>query len=89
MSGLTSEGVLMEFVDVSKEFEKLNFSSKGYWSRGTFCRLFAPILLKQHKKIFYFYCDMIIRCDLQDLYKTQLQNNVLAGVKDVFFNKED
>jgi len=53
-----------------------NMSSAAYF------RLFLPEILIAYKKCIYLDCDLVVNADLEELFATTLERNLLAVVKD-------
>lgn len=54
-----------------------------YITIASFYRLKLASLLPNEDKIIYFDCDMVANSDLQELFDTNLDNNLFAGVQDI------
>jgi len=56
--------------------KRKNMSSAAYF------RLFLPEILTAYKKCIYLDCDLVVNADLEELFATTLERNLLAVVKD-------
>ena len=63
--------------------EYLNVKTHKYITIPTFYRLKLPSLLKNIQKVIYFDCDMVVTSSLSELYNTDLQGCIIAGVRDI------
>ena len=64
-----------------KEYEKV--CTHKYITLATYYRLKLASLLPNINKIIYFDCDVVINSSLNDLFGINLNNNLVAGVKDI------
>ena len=55
----------------------------NYISMATYYRLKLSSLLPQIDKIIYFDCDMVVNSSLSELYNVNLDDYLIAGVKDI------
>ncbi|MBQ7524453.1 MAG: DUF4422 domain-containing protein [Alphaproteobacteria bacterium] len=80
------ENVNITFIDVEpylREVDKSIFYIHGYFSIAVYWRLFIPRILKNFDKVIYLDCDTVVLSDIADLYKENLGDNIIGGVKDV------
>jgi len=84
----------IEFINVSKEFEKylINTGNMGSWTVETYFRLITPWILKEFDKIIYMDCDIICNSDISYMYNMDIGNNLIAGALDIpqisiFYNR--
>jgi lipopolysaccharide biosynthesis glycosyltransferase len=75
----------IEFINVSKEFEKFSLSTgnMGSWTVETYFRLITPWSLEKFDKIIYMDCDIICNSDISLVYNKDIENNLIAGVPDI------
>lgn len=66
------------FVDEYRSIFYLN----SYPTIATYYRFFIPAIFENFEKILYLDCDLIINCDIADLYNINLENNIAACVRD-------
>ena len=71
-------------IDAS-EFE--GFPINERWSKSIYFRYLIPNLLPSHKRALYLDADILILKDLGTLYNLPLEDNLIAGVSDVFEKK--
>lgn len=62
-----------------------SFPVKRHWQPTTYYRLLAPEIVP-HEKIIYLDSDIIVNDDLANLYQIDLENHVLAAVRDASEN---
>lgn len=70
-------------VDHSR-FQNLHINNR-HVTKATFYRLLLGEMLKEDKCI-YLDSDVIVRCDLKELYSYDLQSDYLAGVRDLWID---
>lgn len=76
--------VKVEFVNINNLPEYIKPTSPNYntkYSKLSMCRLYFTKFIKEDK-ILYLDADTLIMGDLKELWKTDLKDNVLAGVKE-------
>lgn len=83
---------LKSIKDCNIEFKHINKSdfddykkvcTHKYITIETYFRLKLATLLPDVDKIIYFDCDMVVNSSLYDLYNTNLDNYLIAGVQDI------
>ena len=70
-------------VDVNSYIDKELLYENFHFSKEMYYRILIPTILSQYEKVIYLDCDMVVLGDLSELYQTDLQGYVLAGVSDV------
>ena len=84
ISKYQKENMTITYADVSAQIS--TFASKlklrDYYTNAIYFRLFIAQLFPQYDKAIYLDCDIVIRCDLAELYDTSLENAYLAAVPD-------
>ena len=75
----------INFVKINKEdFEDYKpVCTHKYISIATYYRLKLASLLPQIDKIIYFDCDMVVNSSLSDLFNVDLNDYLIAGVRDI------
>lgn len=75
----------INFVDIDSSLftEYMNVKTHSYLSIASFYRLKLPSLLPNVDKIIYFDCDIVVNSSLKELFDTDIENYLLAGVQDV------
>lgn len=72
------------FIDAKLIMEEFNdLSQKFYISKTSYLKFVIARELPEVDKIIYLDCDLIIQSSLSELYKTNLEGNLIAGVEDV------
>lgn len=77
-------GSLLEvvFLDVKSLIKSLKIETNYHLSQQTFFRLLVGDFFPNLNKIIYLDTDTIVCSDIAELYQTDMQENVIAGVKD-------
>lgn len=70
-------------IDISMFEDYKKVATHKYITIATYYRLKLAQLLPDVKRIIYFDCDMVVNTDLSELFNTDLENNIIAGVKDI------
>lgn len=77
------EHASIRFLNVSSYFENLSLFIDQHLSVETYYRLVIPDIMPDYKKILYLDADMIIEGDIANLFHTDIENKMLAAVKDI------
>ncbi|MBP3437711.1 MAG: glycosyltransferase family 8 protein [Clostridia bacterium] len=79
-------GFKIDFVDISKEVEKIKSRLKNvyHFSVVTYYRLFIASLFPQYDKVLYLDCDLVVLGDVSELYCVALGDNILAAAPEQF-----
>lgn len=80
LESFRSDEISVDFLAVDKENFAL-FPVKRYLKVATYYRLIAAEMV-DYAKIIYLDCDIIVNCDLADLYNIDLQGQVIAAVRE-------
>lgn len=65
------------------KIDKSIFKIHSHFAIPTYYRFFIPTIFSEFKKMIYLDCDIIILDDIAKLYETEIQDNILAAVKDI------
>lgn len=79
-------GVVIEFVDISRQLEKVMsyFKDVYHFSIATYYRLFIASLFPQYDKIVYLDCDIVVLGDISELYHMPMGDYILAAAPEQF-----
>lgn len=80
------KNVSLRFFDVQRFYDEnkdVEFKTLEYISIATYNRLFIPEIFKNYNKVLYLDCDIVVKGDLSDLYKIELEENLIAGIADM------
>ena len=73
----------IEYLNMKSLFEEFDRLEEGHITFAAYYRMMIPDLLKGHSKCLYLDGDIIACCDLYELYKIELGNDYIAGVKQI------
>lgn len=73
-------------IDVNR-FQQCPIEEHQHISLATYYRYLLPSLFPEYDKIIYLDCDLIVRCSLCDLFKTNIENNYIGGVIDIIYKE--
>ena len=69
------------------KYKDINFSIHNHFTKAVYYRLFIPQILNQYEKIVYLDTDLIIKQDIADFYKENIQNYSLGAIEDFEMNR--
>jgi len=75
------KNVSLRFVDVSHIIDNYTFTYSQHHSKYNFYRLTAPEVLSEYNKIIYVDCDLVVNCDISELYNIDLEDNYVAATR--------
>lgn len=70
--------------DIIIDMKRLHVSS-AFYAAEAYYRLFSPWILKHYSKAIVLDIDLIVKSDLAELYDTDLNGKLAAGVKDILW----
>jgi len=82
---LEKNNVKIEFVNVKDFINQYRpiLHIHAYVTIATYFRFFISDLFKNFDKLVYLDCDIIVNCDIADLYNIDLNGNIAACVRDI------
>lgn len=85
----SEDNIEIEFVNVQKQLERLKdkLLVRDYYSNATYYRILIPNMYKQYDKAIYLDADIIILEDVAKLYNTDMEDALLAGVPEPWFEE--
>lgn len=90
---LSSDNMEISFLDVGSRVSGYALEAKEHITTETFYRFLILDIFKEYHKVIYLDCDMIVCCDIADLYHTEMGDDMVAAVADADFagqcNKKD
>ncbi len=74
-------GFAIDFVDISEDVKSIKARLKNvyHFSIVTYYRLFIASLFSEYDKVLYLDCDLIVKGDISELYRTEIGDNILAA----------
>lgn len=84
-----NENIIIEFVNVSKNLEKLEdkLLIRDYYSNATYYRILIPNLYPEYEKVLYLDSDIVILDDIAKLYNINIKKYLIGGVPEHWFRK--
>jgi lipopolysaccharide biosynthesis glycosyltransferase len=81
------EAFSINFINVSEYFDKADLFVSRHITIETYFRLLIPYLFMEYPKIIYLDGDMICRTDIASLFDTNIEDYLLAAVRDTDVSK--
>lgn len=83
-------GVTIRFIDVDRNIFSQMPIGEERWPSEAYFRFVAPDLLPEEiRKVIYFDCDIIVQCNLHELWDIPMDNNSVLVVPDIaVYNKK-
>lgn len=82
---LKRKNVSIRFIDMVKYTngvdQRWSIPDEKKWSRAIYYRMLIPYILSNFEKVVYLDCDIINFCDIAELYKIELENNLIGAVR--------
>lgn len=69
-------------IDTEKEFSEINYKNNEYITLSTYNRFLIPQLCPDLDKVLYLDVDIVVMCDILQLYKIDLENFALGAAWD-------
>ncbi|WP_273213749.1 DUF4422 domain-containing protein [Helicobacter rodentium] len=83
---LNKDNISVRFIEISSEVGKATqgyqrdiLDTRGHMTSSTYFRFWIPSVFSNYKKIIYLDSDIIVLNNIQNLYETDLGNNVLGA----------
>ncbi len=76
------KNVHLRFIGVSSYIAGLKLHEREYCNVSTYLRFAILDLLHKYKKVIYLDGDIIVNCDIADMYKIDLEQNLVAACRD-------
>lgn len=86
LSSLCDENFYIRFIDISPYLEDVDpeiFQLNAQFSTATYYRFFIPEIFRRFSRLLYLDCDIVAHHNLAELYRTDIQDHVLAAVPDI------
>lgn len=82
---LAKDNVSIRFCDVTELMmcNKDNWHVKGQYSKSVYYRFFIPQIFNNYNKVLFLDADIIVNCDISELYNIELGDNLIGAVKDI------
>lgn len=73
----------IRFFDVNAFSEMRSVYTRAHFSAATYARLFIPSLFSNSERVIFIDADTIVESDIAELASVDLQDNLVAAVKDI------
>lgn len=83
--GISKESNKLTFIDCSNLYNEIRVHA--HFSRATFFRLDLGKLLPNHERAIYLDCDTIVLADIDELWRTDLEEFAIAAAPDIIMMK--
>lgn len=83
------KNISLRFIDINKHFDEnkdVDFYLNKHFTKSIYSRLFIPNIFKNYEKVIYLDVDILIKCNLIELYNTGLGDNLIGGVAHIEFD---
>lgn len=74
----------VEFIDITQYFKEYNLFISGNYTVEVYFRLLIPYIFSEYQKVLYLDGDMICCTDIASLFDIDINDNILAGVMDLY-----
>ena len=85
LASTSKNNVSIRFYDMSKLMD--GYKDKWYtrcnWSKAVYYRFFIPKIFSRYEKVLYLDADIVILCDIAELYNIELGDNLIGAVPDI------
>ena len=71
---------ILEYVQTNFPDIKLKTTEK--WSIDMYYRIFIPLLMSEYEKVLYLDSDIIVECNIQEIFDLPLEGNQILAVRD-------
>lgn len=75
--------VSVRFVNIAQQVSKYSFTIPSYYSSAIYYRLFMPYVMDCYDKILYLDCDVVVNCDVSQLFLQDIGDNYVGAVQDI------
>ena len=85
---LACENVTITFLDINKHIDSSLLYERLYFTKAMYYRILIPKILSQYEKALYLDCDLVVNCDVAEMFEQEIGDNVIAGVQDIFEDEQ-
>ena len=78
---MAGENISIDFIDVRqclKEYRSFLYE-KMHFSFAMYYRFLIPEIFKDYEKVLYLDCDLIVNCDVREIFEIDLKDNIIAA----------
>lgn len=80
---LSDKNFSIRFFNVSPFIKNCSFFLNRYFSAETYYRIFIADIFRLYDKVIYLDCDVLVLCDIAEIYALDLKNNLIAAANDI------
>ena len=79
-----TKNIDIEFVNLTYYIDKIKdkLYTRDYYTKTTYFRLFIPELYPQYDKVIYLDADIVVLCDIAELFNQDMGDNLIAAAED-------
>lgn len=81
VDNMAADNFNIYFDDITEQLKSIEsfLHTRDYFSKTTYFRIFIPTLYPQYDKALYLDCDIVVNCDIAELFEQELGDNYVAG----------
>lgn len=81
---MKKKNVKFFFVNLTEKMFGIRRERSNHLSIETVYRLFIPEILQEYDKVLYLDCDLVVTCNIAELYKTDISSYILGAAYDAY-----
>ena len=85
---LSCENVSITCVNINSYIDNNILYERLYFTKAMYYRILIPNILSEYKKVLYLDCDLVVNCDIAEIFDEEIGNNLIAGVHDLFEDEQ-
>lgn len=84
LKSFSNDNCEIDFIDVNKKFNNIahKLALRDYYTLTIYYRLFIPSIFNEYDKILYLDCDMVVKCDVAELFDYDLGDNIVGACRE-------
>ncbi|MBP3194707.1 MAG: glycosyltransferase family 8 protein [Cardiobacteriaceae bacterium] len=85
VNNLQTDKAKIEWIDVRKYLDsvKNNLVEIHHFSKEMYNRILIPKIFPDFEKVIYLDCDIVVKCNIRELYEIDLEDKLVAAVPDI------
>ena len=87
---METNNIRISFTNVDSKVKRiedeLKLRLRDYYSVAIYYRLFIPSIFPEYDKVIYLDSDIVVNCDIAELYNKDMGDNIIGAVKDMTIN---
>ncbi|MBT0815598.1 hypothetical protein KJQ77_03415, partial [Campylobacter lari] len=80
---LEQKNICIKFLNIGELSVNYNFFTHNHFKEENYFRFFIPSIFSQYKKILYLDSDIIVNCDISQLFDIEMHDKVIAACKEI------